>query len=172
MPSRTPSERISYTLTLSSLGTMLIAASDTGICAITLGDDPAFLVRDLHTRFPHADLTKQTSKLKSRASVIKRHLQNPKTSWTVPLDVRGTAFQQRVWQALREIPLGKTASYADIAKKIGKPKAMRAVAQACSANHIAIAIPCHRVIRNDGSLSGYCWGVDRKAALLKKEATA
>ncbi len=155
-----------------SLGSILVAESGRGICAILLGDDPDVLARDLQDRFPKARLVGGDAAFEQRVAQIVGFVEAPGTGLDLPLDVRGTAFQQRVWQALREIPVGKTASYADIAHRIDMPKAVRAVAQACGANAIAVAIPCHRVVRNDGALSGYRWGVERKRALLDREARA
>ncbi|AXC49471.1 bifunctional DNA-binding transcriptional regulator/O6-methylguanine-DNA methyltransferase Ada [Paracoccus suum] len=156
----------------SVLGPILVAETDKGICAIALGDDPEALVRGLQDRFPHADLIGGDAAFESRVAQIVGFVEAPGTGLDLPLDIRGTAFQQRVWQALRDIPAGQTASYADIARGIGAPKSVRAVAQACAANQIAVAIPCHRVVRSDGALSGYRWGVERKRALLDKEAAA
>lgn len=155
-----------------SLGAILVAQSDRGICAILLGDDPGELVRDLQDRFPHAHLIGGDTGFEQLIATVVGFVEAPGIGLDLPLDVRGTAFQQRVWQALREIPAGETASYRDIADRIGSPGAVRAVAQACAANHLAVAIPCHRVVRNDGGLSGYRWGVERKRALLEKEAHA
>jgi len=155
-----------------SLGAILVARSKKGICAITLGDDPDELVRDLQDRFPNANLIGADRGFERLVAQVVGFVETPRIGLDLPLDVRGTAFQQRVWQALRGIPAGKTASYAEVARRIGKPKAVRAVAQACGANKIAVAIPCHRVVKNDGVLSGYRWGVERKRALLEKEAKA
>jgi AraC family transcriptional regulator of adaptative response/methylated-DNA-[protein]-cysteine methyltransferase len=153
-----------------SLGAILVAQSQRGVCAILLGDDPEVLVRDLQDRFPRANLIGGDSDFERLVATVVGFVEAPKIGLDLPLDVRGTAFQQRVWQALREIPAGKTASYTEIAKRIGCPSAVRAVAQACGANALAVAIPCHRVVRSDGSLSGYRWGVERKRELLEKEA--
>jgi AraC family transcriptional regulator of adaptative response/methylated-DNA-[protein]-cysteine methyltransferase len=155
-----------------SLGAILVARSKKGICAITLGDNPDELVRDLQDRFPNANLIGADRGFERLVAQVVGFVEAPRIGLDLPLDVRGTAFQQRVWQALRGIPAGKTASYADVARRIGKPKAVRAVAQACGANKIAVAIPCHRVVKNDGVLSGYRWGVERKRALIEKEAKA
>ena len=155
-----------------SLGAILVARSKKGICAITLGDNPDELVRDLQDRFPNANLIGADRGFERLVAQVVGFVEAPRIGLDLPLDVRGTAFQQRVWQALRGIPAGKTASYAEVARRIGKPKAVRAVAQACGANKIAVAIPCHRVVKNDGVLSGYRWGVERKRALLEKEAKA
>ena len=155
-----------------SLGSLLVARSEKGVCAILLGDSPEALVRDLQDRFPNARLIGGDAQFEKLVAKVVGFVEAPAIGLELPLDVRGTAFQQRVWQALREIPVGSTASYADIAKRIGAPKSVRAVAQACGANALAVAIPCHRVVRSDGGLSGYRWGVERKRNLLTKEATA
>ena len=155
-----------------SLGAILVAATDKGVCAILLGDDPEALVRDLQDRFSRAELVGADAGFEALVAKVVGFVEQPGLGLDLPLDVRGTAFQQRVWQALRDIPAGETAGYAQIAEKIGSPKAVRAVAQACAANAIAVAIPCHRVVRTDGALSGYRWGVERKRALLKREAAA
>jgi AraC family transcriptional regulator of adaptative response/methylated-DNA-[protein]-cysteine methyltransferase len=155
-----------------SLGAILVAASERGVCAILMGDDPDTLARDLQDRFPKADLIGGDTQFELLVAKVVGFVEMPKLGLDLPLDVRGTAFQQRVWQALREIPAGSTVSYAEIARRIGSPNAVRAVAGACAANALAIAIPCHRVVRNDGNLSGYRWGVERKRALLEREAKA
>jgi AraC family transcriptional regulator of adaptative response/methylated-DNA-[protein]-cysteine methyltransferase len=155
-----------------SLGAILVAATDKGVCAILLGDDPDALARDLQDRFDRAELIGGDAGFEDLVAKVVGLVERPGRGTDLPLDVRGTAFQQRVWQALRDIRSGDTASYSDIAAAIGAPKAVRAVAQACAANHLAVAIPCHRVVRNDGTLSGYAWGVERKRALLDREAAA
>ena len=155
-----------------SLGSILVAASENGVCAILMGDDPDALAKDLQDRFPKANLIGGDRDFEKMVAKVVGFIEAPRIGLDLPLDVRGTAFQQRVWQALREIPVGSTASYSEIAGRIGLPKAVRAVAQACAANAIAVAIPCHRVLRNDGNLSGYRWGVERKRALLKREEVA
>lgn len=152
-----------------SLGSILVAKSARGVCAILLGDDPESLVRDLQDRFSRATLVGGDETFEEIVARVIGFVDAPAIGLDLPLDVRGTAFQQRVWQALREIPPGSTATYSEIAARLGAPKAVRAVAQACSSNRLAVAIPCHRVVRQDGGLSGYRWGVDRKRALLKKE---
>ena len=152
-----------------SLGSILVAQSAKGVCAILLGDDPEGLVRDLQDRFPRATLVGGDTAFESTVARVIGLVDAPARGLDLPLDVRGTAFQHRVWQALRDIPAGSTATYTEIADRIGAPNAARAVAQACGANPLAVAIPCHRVVRTDGSLSGYRWGVDRKRRLLEKE---
>lgn len=153
-----------------ALGAILVAQSARGVCAIALGEDPDVLARELQDRFPQARLTGGDAGFEALVARVVGFVEAPGVGLDLPLDVRGTAFQQRVWQALREIPAGRTASYAEIARRIGSPKSVRAVAQACGANTLAVAIPCHRVVRSDGRLSGYRWGVERKGALLKREA--
>jgi AraC family transcriptional regulator, regulatory protein of adaptative response / methylated-DNA-[protein]-cysteine methyltransferase len=153
-----------------SLGSILVAQSERGVCAILLGDDPDALVRDLENRFPNATLIGGDAEFEGLVAQVIGFVEAPRLGLNLPLDVRGTAFQQRVWQALRAIPPGSSASYSEIARRIGSPKSVRAVAQACAANLLAVAIPCHRVVRNDGGLSGYRWGVERKRALLEREA--
>lgn len=155
-----------------SLGAILVAQSQRGICAILLGDDPDRLVRDLQDQFPKAEIIGCDGEFEQLIAQVVGFIEAPSMGLHLPLDVQGTAFQERVWRALREIPPGATVSYADIAARIGSPKAVRAVAQACATNHIAVAIPCHRVVRRDGDISGYRWGVDRKRELLRREAQA
>lgn len=155
-----------------SLGSILVATSERGVCAILLGDDPNVLARELQDKFPHASLIGDDYAFEQFISKIVGLVESPAVGLDLPLDIRGTAFQQRVWQALRKIPAGTTATYAQIANDIGSPKSVRAVAQACAANVLAVAIPCHRVVRSDGALSGYRWGVDRKRELLEREGRA
>jgi AraC family transcriptional regulator of adaptative response/methylated-DNA-[protein]-cysteine methyltransferase len=162
-------ENIRFAVGECALGSILVASTDRGICAISLGDDPDGLVRDLQDRFPKARLIGGDRDFEELVAKVVGYVESPRLGLDLPLDVRGTAFQQRVWQALREIPAGRTVSYAQVAHRIGEPGAVRAVAQACGANGLAVAIPCHRVIRNDGGLSGYRWGVERKRALLDRE---
>lgn len=152
-----------------SLGAILVAQSQRGVCAILLGDDPDKLVRDLQDQFPKAELVGADRDFEQLIAQVVGFIEAPALGLDLPLDLRGTAFQERVWQALREIPVGSTASYAQIAQRIGAPKSFRAVAQACGANHLAVAIPCHRVVRSNGELSGYRWGVERKRQLLERE---
>ena len=163
---------IRFAVGASALGAILVAESDRGICAISLGDDPARLVSELQDRFPGATLIGGDAAFEARVAQVVGFVEAPQIGLDLPLDIRGTAFQQRVWQALRDIPTGETVSYADIARRIGAPKSVRAVAGACAANTLAVAIPCHRVVRTDGALSGYRWGIDRKRALLTTEAGA
>jgi AraC family transcriptional regulator of adaptative response/methylated-DNA-[protein]-cysteine methyltransferase len=155
-----------------SLGAILVAATEKGVCAISLGDDPGALLRDLQDRFPKAQLIGGDKNFEQLVAKVVGFVEAPALGLDLPLDVRGTAFQQRVWQALREIPAGSTASYTEIARRIKRPKAVRAVGAACGANAIAVAIPCHRVVRNDGTLAGYRWGLDRKRSLLAREAAS
>ncbi|HTG76616.1 MAG TPA: bifunctional DNA-binding transcriptional regulator/O6-methylguanine-DNA methyltransferase Ada [Steroidobacteraceae bacterium] len=164
--------RIRFAVGECSLGSILVAASERGICAILLGDDPDTLGRRLQDEFPKAELVGGDEDFERLVARVVGFVETPAVGLDLPLDVRGTAFQQRVWQALRALPAGTTVSYTEIARRIGVPRAVRAVAQACAANRLAVAIPCHRVVRNDGALSGYRWGVHRKAALLAAEAQA
>lgn len=154
-----------------SLGAILVAQSQKGICAILLGDDPDRLVRDLQDQFPKAELIGCDGDFEQLVAQVVGFIEAPSMGLHLPLDVQGTAFQERVWRALREIPPGTTVSYGEIAARIGSPKAVRAVAQACATNHIAVAIPCHRVVRRNGDIAGYRWGVDRKRELLRREAS-
>lgn len=152
-----------------SLGAILVAASVRGVCAILIGDDPEALLRDLEDRFPHAELLGGDAGFEQLVAQVVGLVEAPCRGHALPLDVRGTAFQHRVWQALIAIPAGQTVSYTDIAERIGAPTAVRAVAGACAANPVAIAIPCHRVVRSDGTLSGYRWGIERKRLLQARE---
>ncbi|MFN7154700.1 MAG: bifunctional DNA-binding transcriptional regulator/O6-methylguanine-DNA methyltransferase Ada [Acidovorax sp.] len=163
---------IGFAFGLCSRGAILVAQSDRGICAILLGDDAEVLVRDLQDRFAHAHLIGGDAAFEALVAQVVAFVEAPGLGLNLPLDVRGTAFQQRVWQALQAIPAGQTASYAEVAQRIGSPTAVRAVAQACAANALAVAIPCHRVVKSDGALSGYRWGVERKRALLTRESAA
>lgn len=153
----------------SSLGSILVAQSNRGVCAILLGDDPDELIADLERRFPRAELLGGDAGFEQVVAAVVGFVEAPCVGLDLPLDIRGTAFQQRVWNALRTIPAGETASYKQVAEKIGSPTSTRAVAQACGANSIAVAIPCHRVVRTDGGISGYRWGVERKRTLLERE---
>jgi len=152
-----------------SLGSVLVAATDKGVCAVTLADNPEVLVKDLQNRFRNATLIGADADFEQTVAAVVGIVERPEEQFTLPLDIQGTAFQQGVWEALRKVPAGSTASYADIARAIGKPTSMRAVAQACGANNIAVIIPCHRIVRTDGNVSGYRWGVERKKELLKRE---
>lgn len=162
--------RIRFGVGACALGAILVAASERGVCAILLGDDPDALVRDLQDRFAAAELVGGDAAFEAWMARVIGLVEAPGRGLDLPLDIGGTVFQQRVWEALRRIPVGETASYAEIARAIGLPAAVRAVAMACGANALAVAIPCHRVVRSDGALSGYRWGVERKRALLAREA--
>jgi AraC family transcriptional regulator, regulatory protein of adaptative response / methylated-DNA-[protein]-cysteine methyltransferase len=164
-------EEIRFAVGQTSLGAILVASTNKGVAAIFLGDDPDALVRNLQDRFPKAHLIGADRDYEGLVARVVGFVEAPRIGLDLPLDVRGTAFQERVWKALQEIPAGVTVSYAEIAKRIGAPGSVRAVAGACAANKLAVAIPCHRVIRNDGSLSGYAWGVERKRSLIDREAS-
>ncbi|MBK1832999.1 bifunctional DNA-binding transcriptional regulator/O6-methylguanine-DNA methyltransferase Ada [Roseibacillus ishigakijimensis] len=164
-------ETIRFAVGECSLGAVLVASSEKGICALSLGDEPEKLVRELQDQFSKADLVGGDRDYEKLVSEVIGFLETPRTGWTLPLDVRGTAFQIRVWNALREIPPGRTLGYRELAERIGCPKSARAVASACAANKIAVAIPCHRVTRSDGTLSGYRWGVTRKRTLIEREGS-
>jgi AraC family transcriptional regulator of adaptative response/methylated-DNA-[protein]-cysteine methyltransferase len=163
-------EQIHFAVAACSLGALLVAATGKGICSILLGDDPDALVRDLQDRFPKAELVGAEPAFEATVAQVVAFVEAPRIGLDLPLDLRGTAFQQRVWQALRSIPAGRTVGYAELAAQLGMPQGARAVAGACAANPVAIAVPCHRVVRNDGSISGYRWGVERKKALLERES--
>ena len=163
---------IRFAVAQCTLGALLVAASDTGICEIALHEDPEQLVRNLQDRFKAARLIGADAQFEGWVAAVVGFVEDPSRGLDLPLDVRGTAFQRQVWQALREIPVGATATYTDIAERIGSPRAVRAVARACATNNIALAIPCHRVVRTDGSLAGYRWGIDRKRELIAREALA
>ena len=160
---------IRFAVTECSLGALLVAQGDRGICAITLGDDPELLVRGLQDQFPHAELVGGDAGFEALVATVVGFVEDPSIGLDLPLDIRGTAFQERVWQALRQVPAGSTVSYTELAERIGSPAAVRAVAGACAANRLAVAVPCHRVVRRDGDLSGYRWGVERKRELLRRE---
>jgi AraC family transcriptional regulator of adaptative response/methylated-DNA-[protein]-cysteine methyltransferase len=164
-------EEIKFAVGQTSLGAILVASSKKGVAAILLGDDPDKLVRNLQDRFARAHLVGADRDYEALVARVVGFVEAPRIGLDLPLDVRGTAFQRRVWQALQEIPVGATVPYAEIARRIGAPTAVRAVAGACAANNLAVAIPCHRVVRSDGSLSGYAWGVERKRVLLDREAS-
>ncbi|MEJ5863949.1 bifunctional DNA-binding transcriptional regulator/O6-methylguanine-DNA methyltransferase Ada [Pseudomonas farsensis] len=160
---------IRFALGQCSLGAILVAQSERGICAILLGDTPEPLLHQLQDKFPNATLLGGDAEYEQWVAQVIGFVEAPALGLSLPLDVQGSAFQERVWQALREVPPGSRVSYTDIAQRIGAPKAVRAVAKACAANSIAVAIPCHRVVRRDGELSGYRWGVERKRLLLARE---
>lgn len=163
---------IAYAAVRCYLGHVLVAGTARGICMIAFGDDPAGLVRDLKRRFPRAAWRENAKDFAAQVKRVVAFIQAPAAGLDLPLDIQGTAFQRRVWQALRRIPAGATASYTEIARKIGQPAAVRAVAQACGANPVAVAVPCHRILRSDGGLGGYRWGVERKKKILAREAAA
>ena len=153
-----------------SLGAILVAATDKGVCAILLGDDPQALARELQDRFSRAELVGGDAGFEALVAKVVGFVEQPRLGLDLPLDVQGTAFQERVWRALTRIGVGETATYRQIAERIGAPRAVRAVAGACAANKLAVAIPCHRVVRADGEAAGYRWGVERKRELLRREA--
>jgi AraC family transcriptional regulator of adaptative response/methylated-DNA-[protein]-cysteine methyltransferase len=165
-------QEISFAVGQCSLGSILVAKSRQGICAILIGDEPDPLIADLQERFPGAKLNRDQSGFEDLVRKVRELIEKPQRGLDLPLDIHGTPFQQRVWKELQQIPVGSTASYTEIATKLGEPQAVRAVARACAANALAVVIPCHRVVRSDGGLSGYRWGVDRKRALLDREAYA
>lgn len=152
-----------------TFGDILVAQSETGVCAIFLGDNPQALIQQLQDQFANAELVGADNSFERVVASVVGFIENPFQHIDLPLDIKGTAFQELVWNALREIPPGQTVSYSEIAARIGKPRAIRAVASACAANKLAVIIPCHRVVRTDGSLSGYRWGLDRKAELIRHE---
>ena len=162
--------KIRYVVTPCYLGWVLIAATENGLCAVEFADEAQTLKENLLTKFPHAEFVESDTQFKSWVNQVLTYLDSPRDNIDLPLDISGTAFQKRVWLALRQIPPGSSASYSQIAQSISQPKAARAVAQACAANKLAVAIPCHRVIRQDGALGGYRWGIERKRKLLEKEA--
>ena len=164
-------EEIKFAVGQTSLGAILVASTRKGVAAILLGDDPEELLRNLQDRFPKAHLIGADRDYEALVARVVGFVEEPRIGLGLPLDVRGTAFQERVWKALQEIPAGATVSYAEIARRIGAPRAVRAVAGACTANKLAVAIPCHRVVRNDGAPTGYAWGVDRKRILIDREAS-
>ncbi len=163
-------EQIRFAVGECSLGSILVAATSKGLCAIEFGDTPEPLVARLQDRFPNAELAGGDPDFERRVAEVVGFVEDPQRGLDLPLDVRGTAFQQRIWQTLRDIPAGQTMTYSEVAAKAGHPGAVRAAANACAGNKLAVAIPCHRVVRTGGSLSGYRWGVERKAALLAREA--
>jgi AraC family transcriptional regulator of adaptative response/methylated-DNA-[protein]-cysteine methyltransferase len=164
-----PPAEIRHTSGKCALGTLLVARGERGICMIALGDDPEILLRELRENFPRDRLIAGNRDDKQTLAQVADLIAHPARNFTLPLDMRGTEFQRRVWQALRKIPPGTTRTYAEIAAQLGNPNAARAVGNACAANILALAIPCHRALRADGTLSGYRWGVERKRILLEKE---
>ncbi|MEY4545834.1 MAG: methylated-DNA-[protein]-cysteine S-methyltransferase [Pseudomonadota bacterium] len=162
-------EQIEFSVGSCSLGALLVAATERGLCAILLGEDAAELEQDLRRRFARAELRAGGAEFQQRVTQVIQFVEQPQLGLSLPLDLRGTAFQERVWQALQAIPAGVTQSYRQVAQALGTPQAVRAVASACGANPLAVAVPCHRVVRSDGGLSGYRWGIERKRALLERE---
>ena len=165
-------QEMRFTIRDCSLGSILVAMSERGVCAILLGDDAATLARDLQDRFPSTTPIEADAGLEQLVTQVVNLVEAPHSGPELPLDVQGTAFQQRVWQALGEVPAGSTTTYSELAQRIGAPKSARAVARACAANPLAVAVPCHRVVRSDGGLSGYRWGAERKRVLLRRETPA
>jgi AraC family transcriptional regulator of adaptative response/methylated-DNA-[protein]-cysteine methyltransferase len=165
-------ETIRYTVVSTWLGWAIVAATERGICMTALADSRAALESDLRRRFPSADLLPADAALAGWAERVVRYITRPGDALDLPLDIRGTAFQARVWRALQKIPPGKTATYSEIAAALGQPQSVRAVAQACASNKLAVVVPCHRVVRRDGDLAGYRWGIERKRALLDRERGA
>lgn len=161
--------KINYTIAECPLGLLLVAATDKGICSVTIGDKVGGLAEDLHAEFPQADITRDKEQLQTQVNTLLAHLVGQEPHPALPLDVQGTAFQKRVWEELRRIPYGQTASYSEVARRIGQPTATRAVARACATNPAALITPCHRVVREGGELGGYRWGIERKRQLLEKE---
>jgi AraC family transcriptional regulator of adaptative response/methylated-DNA-[protein]-cysteine methyltransferase len=162
-------ETVRFAVGQSSLGPILVAATEKGVCAIQFDDDPNVLVHALERRFPHATLVGDDAAFMETVATVVAFVDTPHSTLNLPLDIRGTAFQERVWQALTAITPGRTVTYTELAQAIGQPSAVRAVASACAANELAIAIPCHRVVRSTGELAGYRWGVERKHTILKRE---
>jgi AraC family transcriptional regulator of adaptative response/methylated-DNA-[protein]-cysteine methyltransferase len=167
-----PGQTIRYAITKCHLGSVLVAATGKGICAIEFGDDRNTLAAQLRDKFPKAEVRLADKGFATTVDAVVALLENPTRGLNLPLDIQGTVFQQRVWAALQKVPPGETASYTEIAERIGKPTAARAVAAACASNPLAVAMPCHRVVRADGGVSGYRWGVDRKRELLRREGAA
>ena len=172
MTSETGSPTLRVAFADSTVGRLLVAGTPRGLCALLIGDDRALLTADLARRFPRAVIEPATAEFEAALAQVVLHVEQPHQTFSLPLDVHGTAFQQRVWQALRTIAPGQTRSYAQVAAQIQAPRAYRAVAQACGANPLAVVIPCHRVVGSDGALSGYRWGIARKAELLRREQSA
>ena len=160
---------INYTIVASSMGRLLVAMTERGVCAVRMGDSDKELERDLSAEFPNAEIKRDDSALREQVQKILNHLDNNEPRLDLPLDIRATAFQRQVWEKLRAIPYGQTVSYGDVAKALGKPGAVRAVGRACATNPVALVIPCHRVVREDQSLGGYRWGLERKKKLLERE---
>ncbi len=154
-----------------SLGWCIAAATDSGVCFMALGDDPDILRGELEKRFPHAQLIAQSAAFKKTAEQLAASIEQPALKHEIPLDLHGTPFQKQVWQGLTTIPAGRTLSYKELAERIGRPGSIRAVANACGANPVAVIVPCHRVIRSDGTLGGYRGGIERKEKLLALEQT-
>jgi AraC family transcriptional regulator, regulatory protein of adaptative response / methylated-DNA-[protein]-cysteine methyltransferase len=167
-----PKTELRYAIGQSLLGLVLVAASDKGVAAILIGDDVDTLIGELRRRFPKAELATGDRSFGKIVAQVIAMAETPTAGLELPLDIRGTAFQQRVWRALIEIPMGSTETYTEVAQRIGMPRAVRAVARACAMNHISLAVPCHRVVRTDGNLAGYYWGIERKKVLLEREAAA
>jgi AraC family transcriptional regulator of adaptative response/methylated-DNA-[protein]-cysteine methyltransferase len=163
---------INYTVVSSSMGRLLVAMTDRGVCAVRMGDSDSDLETDLREEFPQAQITRADSALRDPVQKILNHLDNNEPRLDLPIDVRSTAFQRQVWEKLRAIPYGQTVSYGDVAKALGKPGAVRAVGRACATNPVALVIPCHRVVREDKSLGGYRWGLERKKKLIESERDA
>lgn len=163
---------IRFAIGACSLGAVLVAATERGVCALCLGDDPQVLIEEFQRRFVEAELIGDDPDFAALVAQVVSQVEQPAADWALPLDVQGTAFQLRVWEALRGIPVGSTVSYGELARQLGDPKAVRAVARACATNEVAVVIPCHRVVRSDGGLAGYRWGLERKQALLDREAVA
>ncbi|MEO0574919.1 MAG: methylated-DNA--[protein]-cysteine S-methyltransferase [Pseudomonadota bacterium] len=164
--------RIRFAVAACSLGAVLVAATKNGVCCIEMGDDPEALTTAFQARFAKANIIGAEPDFDQLVALVCGHIDQPNSTLKLPLDIRGTVFQQKVWSALQTIAHGQTATYTDIAKAIGQPNAHRAVARACAANPVAIAVPCHRVVRKDGGLSGYRWGIERKRALLDREGAS
>jgi AraC family transcriptional regulator of adaptative response/methylated-DNA-[protein]-cysteine methyltransferase len=161
---------ITYTIVASPMGRLLVALTERGVCAVTMGDSDATLESDLREEFPQAQIKRDDTVLREPVQKILSHLETNEPRLDLPLDIRATAFQRQVWEKLRAIPYGQTMSYGEVAKALGKPGAVRAVGRACATNPVALVIPCHRVVREDQSLGGYRWGLERKKKLLHKEA--
>ncbi|PDV98811.1 methylated-DNA--[protein]-cysteine S-methyltransferase [Candidatus Chloroploca asiatica] len=160
---------ITYGLAESSLGLVMVATSERGLCAVEFGDDEAMLLAQLRASFPHAEVHVTDPDANASLQQVLAFVEQPERTVDLTLDIQGTAFQERVWQVLRTLPAGSTISYSELAERIDNPKAVRAVASACAANRLAVVIPCHRVVRSDGGLSGYRWGIERKRELLRRE---